>query len=445
MEEQLSKDIQALQAELEELKHQLYEANETIDAIRTGQIDALVVNGDNGHELYTLRTADHSYRVFIEKMTEGAVTLNYEGIILYCNSQFASLLRLPVSKVTGTAFQDLVPEENKRYLRVLFENGWSKDCKAEVVLRTCDREIPVLLSLTALEFNEHMALCMIVTDLSAQKKTQQQLERSNAQLERMNRELEQSNHDLQQFASVASHDLQEPLRKIQMFSNLLKENNKRLLSIESKKYLDKIVNSAKRMRALILDVLSYSRLSAANHIFEPVNLNEIVRDLLEDFELIIHEKKAKIKVGKLPEIEANKGQIRQVFQNMLSNALKFSKTDEAPVIHISGSCMGERSFDAPPQPDGPFCMIRIKDNGIGFDQKYQNHIFALFERLHSKDSYEGSGIGLSITKKIIEKHDGLVQARGRSGEGAEFLLLLPVSQGKNKQHVSAQEDLIGRR
>ncbi|MRG44633.1 PAS domain-containing protein [Chitinophaga sp. SYP-B3965] len=445
MEEQLTKSIESLEAELEELRHQLYEAQETIDAIRTGQIDAIVVNGSNGHELYTLKTADHSYRVFIEKMTEGVVSLNHEGIILYCNSQFASLLNMPISRVIGTPFQDFVPEENKRSIRRLFEESWSKDCKEEVTLHTCDLEIPVLLSLTALEFNENMALNIIVTDLTIQKRTQQQLETTNAQLAEMNHELELSNHDLQQFASVASHDLQEPLRKIQMFSNLLKNQNKEILSEESQRFLDKIMNSSKRMKTLILDVLSYSRLSANNNVFEPVNLNDITKELLDDFELIIQEKKAEIRVGDLPVIEANRGQIRQVFQNMVSNALKFSKPDLAPVIEISSTYLVEKFFDGLPQPDGPYCLIRIKDNGIGFDQKYQNHIFALFERLHSKDSYEGSGIGLSITKKIIEKHDGLVHVRSTSGEGAEFLLLLPVSQEKNKQHASAQEDLIGRR
>lgn len=445
MEEHPTKDIAALEAELEELRHQLFEAQETIEAIRTGQIDAIVVNGSNGHELYTLKTADQSYRVFIEKMTEGAVSLNHEGIILYCNSQFASLLNLPVSKVIGTPFQDLVPEESKRGLRRLFENSWSKDSKEEVILRTCDLEIPVQLSLTALEFNENMALSIIVTDLTIQKRTQQQLERTNAQLAEMNHELELSNHDLQQFASVASHDLQEPLRKIQMFSNLLRSQNKEILSADSQKFLDKIINSSKRMKALILDVLSYSRLSANNNIFEQVDLNDTVKDLLDDFELIIQEKNAEIRVGELPHIEANRGQIRQVFQNMVSNALKFSKPDQPPVIEISGMYLAEKSFDSVQQEEGSYCLISIKDNGIGFDQKYLNHIFALFERLHSKDSYEGSGIGLSITKKIIEKHDGLVHARSISGEGAEFLLLLPVSQQKNKQHVSTQEDLIGRR
>lgn len=443
--EELPQNIAALQAELEELRHQLYEAQETIDAIRTGQIDAIVVNGENGHELYTLKTADQSYRVFIERMTEGAVTLNNEGIVLYCNSQFASLLKIPISQVTGTSFLDFIPPEGKRNFKRIFDNCWSQDCKEEVVLETADLEIPVQLSLTSLEFNDTIALSIIVTDLTAQKTTQKQLEQQNAQLAEMNHELEMSNHDLQQFASVASHDLQEPLRKIQMFSNLLKTTNREMLSSESNRYLDKIVSSTKRMKTLILDVLSYSRLSANDNKFEWVDLNEVLKELLEDFELIIEEKEAVVVVRDLPTIEANRGQIRQVFQNIVSNALKFSKPDTAPVIEISAVHLAEKQFDSEVQQEGPYCLISIKDNGIGFDLKYLNHIFALFERLHSKDSYEGSGIGLSITKKIIEKHDGLVDARSSAGDGAEFLLLLPVSQEKNRQHVSEKEDIIGRR
>lgn len=444
--EELPQNIAALQAELEELRHQLFEAQETIYAIRTGQIDALVVNGENGHELYTLKTADQSYRVFIERMAEGAVTLNNEGIVLYCNTQFASLLNIPISQVTGTSFLDFIPPEGKRNFKRIFDNCWKNDCKEEVVLETADLEIPVQLSLTALEFNnDTTVLSVLVTDLTLQKRTQQQLEQQNAQLAEMNHELELSNHDLQQFASVASHDLQEPLRKIMMFSNLLKDQNKGVISEDSKRYLDKIVNSTKRMKTLILDVLSYSRLSADDNKFELVNLQEIVKELLEDFELIIEEKGAVVTVGDLPVIEANRGQIRQVFQNIVSNALKFSRPDLAPVIEINAVSLAEKAFDSEMQPEGPYCLLSIKDNGIGFDLKYLDHIFALFERLHSKDSYEGSGIGLSITKKIIEKHDGLVDARSSAGDGAEFLLLLPVSQEKNRQHVSEKDDIIGRR
>ncbi len=415
-----SKIIEAMQAELEELRHQLFEAKETIDAIRTGQIDALVLESGNGHELYTLKTADLTYRVFIEKMTEGAITLNKEGIILYCNSQFASLVQQPLSNVIGSAFNKFIEIEDEEIFNNVFKISWTTDSKTEVKLKGNTLKIPVQLSLTPLELEDGIALSIIITDLTSQKKTQQQLEDNNKELAMMN-------HDLQQFASVASHDLQEPLRKITIFSNLLKENSTNL-SADSKKYLDKIVESTGRMKTLIIDVLNHSKLSAKDIDFNFINLNNVLEELLEDFELIINEKKAQIIINKLPELEVNRGQIRQVFQNIISNALKFSKENEAPVIIINAKRINEKSFDADEQHDGPFCIISIKDNGIGFDEKYLPKIFALFERLNPKNIYEGTGIGLAITKKIIEKHNGLIHAKSQQGYGTEFLLLLPVSQ-----------------
>jgi PAS domain S-box-containing protein len=420
-----SHSIENLLAEIDELRQQLTEANDTIEAIRTGQIDAIVVEGDNGHQLYTLRTADQAYRVFIEKMTEGAVTINSEGIILYCNTQFASMVSQPISNVIGMPFDTFVAPSHVSVFRSVFELCWSRDCKEEVYLRTSGRDIPVLLSLTTIELEHSTTLSIIVTDLSTQKKTQQLLEANNTELARMNQALELSNNDLQQFASVASHDLQEPLRKIQMFSNLLIERNAEALPEDSKKYLEKIIVSAGRMKSLIIDVLNYSRLSARDNEHEWLDLNEIVQELLEDFELIIQDKNARITVGELPSINGNKGQIRQAFQNILSNALKFSKRDVTPEIRIDAKCVAEKSFDSPVVKDGAWCLIRISDNGIGFEEKYLAHIFALFERLHPKDRYEGTGIGLAITKKIIEKHNGMIIARSEPGKGAEFLLLLP--------------------
>lgn len=424
------KTTEEWQAELEELRHQLYEANETIEAIRTGQVDALVVQNDDGPQLYTLKSADIAYRVFIEKMTEGAVTLSQAGIILYCNSQFASMVGLPLSTVIGMPFENFIRTENKDAYQNIFQKCWREDCKGEVELIAENGTTPVQLSLTALELEEGISLSIILTDLTAQKKTQQQLEQKALQLAEMNQALELSNHDLQQFASVASHDLQEPLRKIQIFSNLLGERSGIALTPDSKKYLEKIIDSAGRMKTLILDVLNYSKLSANDNTFECIDLNEVVNELLEDFELIIQEKEATINAGNLPCIEVNRGQIRQVFQNLISNALKFSKKEQAPVINISAKRFEKKSFDSNEQEDGPFCFISIKDNGIGFDERYVANIFALFERLHSKDVYEGTGIGLAITKKIIEKHNGLVSARSRVGEGADFLFILPVAQEK---------------
>ncbi len=413
--------------QLEELRHQLSEANETIEAIRTGQVDALVVQGQQGHQIYTLKSADQTYRVFIEKMTEGAVTISPEGLILYSNSQFANMVHCSLSDVIGLPFRSFVAEDNLAEYDQLFKKCWTDDCKGEILLVAGKDRTPVQLSLTTLELEEGVSLSIILTDLTAQKKTQQQLLDNNLQLAEINQALEISNHDLQQFASIASHDLQEPLRKIQMFSHLMREKAVDL-SPDSKRYLQKIIDSSTRMRTLIIDILTYSKLSAHDFLVECVDLNEIVNDLLEDFELIVEEKKAKIIVTNLPCIDVNRGQIRQVFQNIISNALKFAKLDMPPVIEIKSKLIAEKSFSSKEQKEGPYCLISIHDNGIGFDEKYVQNIFSLFERLHAKDKYEGTGIGLAIAKKIIEKHNGLITAVSKEGRGAEFQIILPVSQ-----------------
>lgn len=416
-----------LQAEIDELRLQLEEANDTIEAIRTGQVDALVVQSENGHQLYTLKNADQTYRVFIEKMTEGAVTLNPEGLILYCNSQFARMVQLPLSNVIGIPFDTFIAPENMPHYNELFKTCWTDDCKGEVLLIAGKDRKPVQLSLTTLELQEGISLSIILTDLTAQKATQKQLHDNNSQLAEINQALEASNHDLQQFASVASHDLQEPLRKIQIFSNLIKENGIELTPL-SRKYLEKIIVSSSRMKTLILDILTYSKLSANDHPFECVDLNELVEELLEDFELVIAEKGAIVDRGQLPCIDANRGQIRQVFQNIISNSLKFSKPRQAPVISVTSRQIGQRSFDSPESADGPYCLITVADNGIGFHEKYLSNIFTLFERLNSKDKYEGTGIGLAIAKKIIEKHHGLITASSSEGAGTQFKIILPVKQ-----------------
>ena len=420
--------------ELEETRRQLYEAREIIEAIRTGQVDALVVQNGSTHQLYTLKTADHAYRVFIEKMTEGALTLSKEGIILYANSQFSEMLGLPLSTVIGLPFEQFVSENYQPFYRSLFNSSWSGDCKGEVEIFHKEHRTPVQLSLTVLELAEGLSLSIIITDLTLPKTTQRKLEESNRQLEHLNQTLEASNHDLQQFASVASHDLQEPLRKIQMFSNLLKNNAAGNLNNEELYYLEKVVGSADRMKALIIDILNYSRLSAVNGDFVPTDLNSVLKELLEDFELLIQDKKAKILNHGMPLLEVNRGQMRQVFQNLVSNALKFSKEGVPPVIEIKSKRLASKSFTSKEQESGPFCLLTISDNGIGFDEKYATIIFSLFQRLHAKDSFEGTGIGLAITKKIIEKHHGLIQVKSTIGVGSQFMILLPLKQQPNGQH-----------
>lgn len=423
----INKTTEELEQELEEVRVLLDEANDTINAIRTGQVDAVVVQNEKGHQLYTLKGADQTYRVIIEKMTEGAVTLNKDGLILYCNSQFANLVGVQLSSVIGMHFDQFIDSEYLGQFREFFNQCWQGDCKGEILLAAGESRTPVQLSVSTLELDEGISLSIILTDLTAQKKTQMELKQSNEELEKTNRALESSNNDLQQFASVASHDLQEPLRKIQIFSNLMKERQSDLTP-ETRKYLEKIIHSSRRMKSLIIDILNYSSLSAVDVTPQCIDLKEMINELLIDFELIIQEKNAMVNIGELACVEVNKGQIRQVLQNIISNALKFSNPNRQPAINIRGRHLAEKSFESKEQADGPYFEVSIRDNGIGFDEKYATNIFTLFERLNSKDDYEGTGIGLAVAKKIIDKHNGLIAAHSNKGDGAEFLIILPMKQ-----------------
>ena len=246
-------------------------------------------------------------------------------------------------------------------------------------------------------------------------------------MERINEELESSNIELQQFASVASHDLKEPLRKIHMFSNLIKDKFFKHTEEEAIDYLERIIQSSARMTTLVNDLLSFSRLSV-NHLFRPTDLNQLLKEILSDFELLIQEKDATIEVCKLPEIDAVPGQMRQVFQNLLSNALKFSKKTDPPLIKIECEQIAEKSIDSIPDKKGNFWRITISDNGIGFDEQYREKIFTIFQRLHTKEKYEGTGIGLAIARKIVEKHNGLIKATSVEHRGSTFIIVLPVIQ-----------------
>ena len=268
------------------------------------------------------------------------------------------------------------------------------------------------------------------TNIHEQKKVNEFLEKNvnerTRQLIESNRQLEASNHDLLQFASVASHDLKEPLRKIHFFTSILDERY--TVEKEVAEYLDKIKYSSKRMNLLIEDLLNFSKLSQ-DVSFEKTDLNAIIQEVLVDLELSIAEKKAKVEVmNKLPEIDAVPGMIRQALLNILSNALKFSNQLISPVIIIESQRVASLSILAESDDEGEFCLVKITDNGIGFDEKYLDKIFTLFQRLHAKDEYEGTGIGLTIVKKIIDKHHGIIEASSSPGKGSTFSIVLPIKQ-----------------
>ncbi len=260
--------------------------------------------------------------------------------------------------------------------------------------------------------------------------SEQKVNLLNQQLMENIMQLKATNEELDRFAYVASHDLQEPLRKIMIFGDRLASKYDELLGGDGKEYLERMRKASERMQLLINNILDFSKFSAASQSFEQTNLNRLVEEVLSDLEIEIERKKAKITVGNLPSLSVIPGQFRQLIQNLLSNSLKFCKADTTPEIKLyADSVKGENLPAFPGQvPTGDYCRIYVEDNGIGFDEEYAEKIFVIFQRLHSNHLFEGTGIGLSICKKIVEKHSGSIFATSTPDKGSVFTIVLPCDQ-----------------
>ena len=258
---------------------------------------------------------------------------------------------------------------------------------------------------------------------------------ADEKLKRFAEKLERSNAELDSFASVASHDLQEPLRKIQAFGDRLRVKCADQLGEQGRDYLARMQNASERMQVLIQDLLKLSRIASRAKPFEPCKLGKVVADVLNDLEVAIEEKHARVEVGELPLIDADALQMRQLFQNLIVNALKFQKPGESPVVTIS--CEMETATDSQlaGAPRGSeLCRISVRDNGIGFEQKFADQIFVVFQRLHTRQEYEGTGIGLAVCRKITDRHGGSIVAKSADGEGATFIVTLPMKQTATPAH-----------
>ena len=264
---------------------------------------------------------------------------------------------------------------------------------------------------------------------AAESMLEQKVAERTRELFRSNQRLEQSNKELQQFVYVASHDLQEPLRKIQTFINLCVERH---LDDRSKLqyYLDKIFSSTRRLRNLITDLLRYSIINA-EEVFVKTRLTTILEETIADLEFPSFAQQPVVEMDDLPEIEIMPSQIRQVFQNLISNSLKFRKTDVPCRINIRAERVDSKSVTAMPSAAGDWCRITFRDNGIGFKQEYADKIFEIFQRLNDREQFEGTGIGLSIVHKVVERHEGLIVAFGLENEGATFVIILPLRHSSN--------------
>lgn len=242
-------------------------------------------------------------------------------------------------------------------------------------------------------------------------------------------ELNRSNGDLEQFAYVASHDLQEPLRKIVSFGERLEKRGKDTLDAEMGMYLDRILNATRRMQSMISNLLEFSRLTRTQQGFEKTDLNSIARGVLSDLELLIRQKDAVIEFNELPTIETIPSQMAQLFQNLLSNSLKFTNDEVQPIITVMADELDpseQLNYGLP--SSRAYVRLTFSDNGIGFDDDDASRIFTIFQRLRGRSEYEGAGIGLSVCKKVVENHGGIIMASGQPGVGSTFTIILPLAQ-----------------
>ena len=256
-------------------------------------------------------------------------------------------------------------------------------------------------------------------------------ERAEAKIQAYAVKLEESNQELDAFAHTASHDLQEPLRKINAYSDLLEEEYGHLVDEEGKQYIHSMQGAATRMQKLITAILRYSRITTKGKPFSPVDLNLIMQEVIDDLHVRIKETEGKIEYKGLPTIDADPVQIRQLLFNLVGNSLKYCKDNVAPVVKVRAKVESSGSGST----KWSQCHLTVEDNGIGFDQKYSEKIFVIFQRLHGRSEYEGMGIGLALCFKIAKRHSGTILATGRPGAGAKFEVILPAKQIEEGAYV----------
>jgi len=374
----------------------------------------------------------------IQGMAETLIVLNPEGTIRTINRAAGELLGYQESELTGKDINYLFSEE--------IEEGESDDVVLNrhthdwghrnhlITLKAKDgRAITALFSSAGLKDGEGSisGIICVAQDIS-------ELKRVEDELMSYAKKLRLSNDELRHFLHIASHDLQEPLRKVMVFGDRLKERYAGTLDEKGKDYIERMQRSTRRMQRLIDDLVIFSKVTTATHLAEPVDLSSVAHDVLHELNQLVKETDAHIDVAQLPTLYADPGQMRQLFQNLIENALKFRRQDARPAIRISGSFITGVPEDNGHSGDGRY-QLTVEDNGIGFVQSYSKRIFDVFQRLHSKKEYEGTGIGLSICRKIVERHGGTIAATGVPGEGATFIIELPLRQNTSGDKEAVPE------
>jgi PAS domain S-box-containing protein len=457
--------------ENEELRASLAEANETLDAIRNGEVDAIVVSGAGGEKVFSIFSAETPYRVIIEEMNEGAVVLSADGVVLYCNRRFAELVSVAPEQIVGSWFSQFFPKNDFQKYNDLLQAGLKGKSDGELTYIKNGTTHPIHLHLSFSPLPPELLgdVCIMAADITDLKQKEEELRRSHETLEQqviertkelteaveelankqrvalkmMNdavearntldilnkeltfqnvekvkraKELENANKDLEQFAYVASHDLQEPLRMISSFTQLLERKYKDKLDQDANEYIHFVVDGASRMQKLLINLLDFSRISTRAKTFVHVDTKTIVGQAISILHQSVSANNALLSCDDLPVVKADEAQILRVFQNLIENAIKFKRKtpgSEFPKIHIA--CTKQDNM----------YRFSVADNGIGIEMQYHDKVFSVFQRLHSARDYAGTGIGLSICKRIVERHGGTIWFESVANEGTTFYFTIP--------------------
>ncbi|HZV34141.1 MAG TPA: ATP-binding protein [Verrucomicrobiae bacterium] len=452
--------------ELTEVRERLAVAEQTLNAIYTQEVDALVVAGPDGDQIFTLKAAETPYRLLVEAMNEGTLIALPDGMILHCNRRFSEMVRLPMEKITGASWQPFFKADEQEAVASLMQHAGEYGAKGEFTMQAADGSpLPVHLSVRALKLDGVESLAVIVTDIAELRKAHQALNTANEQLEtrvqKRTGELAKANEvlrveiaehqateralaeaeakvrayagDLEQrirertadlrakvaeleiFSYSVSHDLRAPLRAIQSFSQILLEECGPTLSADHAGYLRRVIAGAQHLDQLIQEVLIYSRTARGKLSFSHVQLDTLVRDTIQSYSMFQPPAAEIVIEQPLPTVVAHEAMLTQCVSNLLGNAVKFVAPKTIPRVRIRPETMGKHA------------RVWFEDNGIGVDPADHERIFNLFERVHANNDYPGTGIGLSIVKKAIERMGGSVGVESKPGHGSRFYIQLPLA------------------
>ncbi len=368
----------------------------------------------------TLVDAEARFRGFIESAPDGVVIINELGQIVLINRQTEILFGYQRDELLGQPLEILIPErfhhhheqDRTNYIRAPHTRPMGVGLSLYGRHRD-GHEFPVEISLSSSNSPDGLTITAVVRDVTEQRRAAHKLQQTAALLARQTAELARSNQELEQFAYIASHDLQEPLRMVASYTQLLARRYRGQLDADADEFIGYAVDGANRMHQLIQDLLAYSRVGTRGHPFIVVDCNELIDTVTSDLAPFLEETRATVRHAPLPTVLGDPTQVRQLFQNLIGNALKYRQPTVPPLIQITA------------EPDSSWWHFTIRDNGIGIAPEYFERIFVIFQRLHTQDEYSGTGIGLAICKKIVDRHGGQIWVESTLDAGTAFHFTLP--------------------